>query len=180
MNAEYRFRRLTRAEFGLLAGWLAAPHVARWWQHEFSPEAIERDFGAAVDGREPGADLVVLRDGTPIGLLQRSRLADYPDELAEYRSVVDVPAAAVQLDYLIGDPALTGRGIGTEMLVAAVADTWRAHPDAPAVVVAVVAANTASWRALERAGLRRVGAGELAAENPVDDPLHYVYRIDRP
>ena len=179
MGAEYRFRRLTRAEFPVLAGWLAAPHVARWWNHEHSPEAVERDFGAAVDGAEPSEDLLVLRDGEPIGLMQRSRLADYPDELASYAALADFPAEAVQIDYLIGDVALTGRGIGTEMLRAAVADVWRAYPEAPAVVVAVVAANRASWRALERAGLRRVAHGDLPPDNPIDDPLHFLYRVDR-
>lgn len=180
MSAEYRFRRLTRAEFPLLAGWLAAPHVARWWNHEYSPEAVERDFGAAVDGAEPSEDLLVLRDGEPIGLLQRSRLGDYPDELASYAALVDVPAEAVQIDYLIGDVGLTGRGIGTEMIRCAVADVWAVYPQAPAVVVAVVAANRASWRALERAGLRRVAEGDLPPDNPIDPPRHYFYRIDRP
>jgi aminoglycoside 6'-N-acetyltransferase len=50
----------------------------------------------------------------------------------------------------------------------------------PAVLVAVVAANTASWRALEKAGLRRVASGPMEPDNPVDDPLHHVYRVDRP
>jgi aminoglycoside 6'-N-acetyltransferase len=44
----------------------------------------------------------------------------------------------------------------------------------------VVAANTASWRALEKAGFRRVASGDLPPDNPVDDPLHHVLRIDRP
>lgn len=50
---------------------------------------------------------------------------------------------------------------------------------APAVLVAVVAANTASWWALEKAGLQRIAAGAMSPDNPVDDPLHYIYRIDR-
>jgi len=48
------------------------------------------------------------------------------------------------------------------------------------VLVAVVAANTASWRALEKAGLRRIATGEMSPDNPIDDPLHVIYRIDRP
>jgi len=49
---EFSFRRLTRADFPLLAGWLAEPHVARWWNHDVDPEALERDFGASADGAE--------------------------------------------------------------------------------------------------------------------------------
>ncbi|GAA1607828.1 hypothetical protein GCM10009789_72810 [Kribbella sancticallisti] len=44
----YTFQRLTRADFPLLAGWLANPHVARWWNHETTPEALERDFGSSA------------------------------------------------------------------------------------------------------------------------------------
>ena len=48
------------------------------------------------------------------------------------------------------------------------------------LLVAVVAGNVASWRALEKAGLERVAEGDLTPDNPVDPPLHYVYRADRP
>jgi hypothetical protein len=48
------------------------------------------------------------------------------------------------------------------------------------VIVAVHADNAASWRALEKAGLTRVGSGEIAPDNPIDDRRHHVYRIDRP
>jgi len=48
------------------------------------------------------------------------------------------------------------RGIGTETISAAVDDSWLSFPDIPALVVAVVVANTRS------------------------DPAHYVYRVDRP
>jgi aminoglycoside 6'-N-acetyltransferase len=58
--------------------------------------------------------------------------------------------------------------------------TWDDHPDAGCIIVPVVAANRASWRALEKAGLRRVATGELTPDNPVDDRLHHVYRVDRP
>ena len=69
----------------------------------------------------------MLLDGRPVGLLQRSVIADYPEELAEFATLVDVPEGAVELDYLIADPALRGRGLGARMIAAAVADTWSAH-----------------------------------------------------
>ena len=154
--------------------------MARWWHHEWSEEALERDFGGSVDGTEPGEDLVVALDGRPVGLVQRSVIADYPDDLAGFEALTEVPGGAVELDYLIGEPDLRGRGLGSRMIAEVVAATWRDRPEAPAVLVAVVAANRASWRALEKAGLRRVAEGEMAPDNPVDDPWHHVYRIDRP
>ncbi|GAA4071009.1 MULTISPECIES: GNAT family N-acetyltransferase [Actinomadura] len=174
------WRRLAETDFPLLRRWLERPHVARWWNHETSPEAVRRDFGPAARGEEPSEDVLALLDGRPFGLVQRCRLADYPDYLADLAAIVDVPDGAFSIDYLIGEPGLTGRGLGTRMLTAFVRRTWDDHPDATSVVVPVVAANRASWRALEKAGLHRVGEGDLEPDNPVDDPAHYVYRIDRP
>jgi aminoglycoside 6'-N-acetyltransferase len=174
------WRPLTADDLPVLAEWLQEPQVARWWNHEHTIEAVERDFGASVRGEEPGEDLVVSLDGRPIGLLQRSVIRDYPEDLAEFEAAIDVPTGAVELDYLIADGALRGRGLGSRMIATAVQNTWRDHPTAPAVLVSVVAANIASWRALEKAGLSRIGEAEMTPDNPVDDPLHYIYRVDRP
>mgnify|MGYP001492128745 CR=1 FL=1 len=174
------WRRLGEPDLPLLRRWLQRPHVARWWNHETSPEAVERDFGPAVRGEEPAEDWLALLDGRPFGLVQRCFLADYPEYVAELAPVADVPRGAVTLDYLIGDPELTGRGLGPRMLASFLRRTWEDLPGASAVIVPVVAANRASWRALEKAGLRRVAEGELTPDNPIDGRAHYVYRIDRP
>lgn len=180
VDGELDWRPLVRDDLPLLARWLAEPGVARWWNHETSPEAVERDFGPSVRGEEPGEDLVLLLAGRPVGLLQRSRIRDYPEDLTELVELVDVPEDAYGLDYLVGEPALRGRGLGSRFLARAVERTWQDHPGAGCVLVPVSAANTASWRALEKAGLRRVATGELTPDNPVDDRLHHVYRVDRP
>jgi aminoglycoside 6'-N-acetyltransferase len=177
---ELTWRPLAAADLPMLAGWLAEPGVARWWHHETSLAAVEADFGPSVRGEEPGEDLVVLADDRPIGLLQRARIADHPDDLEELSALVTVPPGAVEIDYLIAHPDDRGRGLGTRLVRQAVARTWTDHPDASAVLVAVVAANVASWRALEKAGLRRIAEGDMPPDNPVDEPLHYVYRADRP
>lgn len=174
------WRPLATDDLPLLCHWLKQPQVARWWNHDATRAGVDRDFGPSVRGEEPGEDLVVLLDGRPVGLLQRSVIADYPEDLVELGALVEVPAGAVELDYLIADPALRGRGLGTRMIARAVEDTWQACPTAPAVLVAVVAANTASWRALEKAGLLRIAEGAMSPDNPVDHPLHYVYRVDQP
>ncbi|MCT9089879.1 acetyltransferase [Streptomyces sp. ASQP_92] len=174
------WRRVTEEDFGLLRSWLREPHVARWWCHETSAEAVARDFGPAARGEEPSEDLLVLLDGVPVGLVQRCRFADYPEYLAELAGQVDVPEGAVSIDYLLGDPARVGQGLGPRVIRAIVRATWTDHPDASAVVVPVHADNRASWRALEKVGLLRVGSAELAPDNPADSRAHYVYRITRP
>ena len=174
------FRRVTRADFPLLASWLAEPHVSRWWNHEFTPEAVERDFGASVDGDEPNEDHVALLDSRPIGLVQYSRYVDYPEYLEELAPLVDVPEHAVTIDYLIGDPTLTGRGVGTAMIATFTERIWRTNAQASCIIVPVCSANEASWRALLHAGFRIVARGELEPDNSIDDPSHEILRLDRP
>lgn len=174
------FRRLRRDDFGLLARWLAEPAVARWWNHEVTPGAIERDFGPSVDGRDPTEMFLALSEGRPFGLIQRYRIAAEPEYAAELARVCDVPPGALSVDYFIGEPDMRGRGLGAGLIAALVARSWAAYPDAAAVVVPVVAGNAASWRALERAGFTRIAEGELEPDNPVDPPDHFIYAIRRP
>jgi aminoglycoside 6'-N-acetyltransferase len=171
------WRRLAAEDFPLLGKWLANEHVARWWNHETSPEAVERDFGASARGDEPSEDWLALVDGHPVGLVQRSRLVDYPEYLAEFTALVTVPDNAMTIDYLIGDPSQVGHGLGPQMIRSMVDLTWREYGDVTTVLVAVTASNRASWRALEKAGATRIGMGDMTPDNPIDDSLHYVYRF---
>jgi aminoglycoside 6'-N-acetyltransferase len=174
------WRRVGEGDFPLLRGWLEQPHVARWWHHETSPEAVARDFGPAARGEEPSEDWLALLDGRPVGLVQQCFIADYPEYRDELADVTEVPEGALTLDYLIGDPKLTGRGLGPEILRSALARIWADHAEARCVVIPVHAANRRSWRALEKTGLRRVAEGELTPDNPADDRHHYIYRAERP
>jgi aminoglycoside 6'-N-acetyltransferase len=142
--------------------------VARWWDHQTSPEALDRDFGPSVDGRDPTEMLIASVDGRPFGFIQRYALADEPAYVAELGRLCEVPPGAVSVDYFIGEPDMRGRGLGAAMIAQLVGDAE--------AIVPVVAGNVASWRALERAGFTRVAEGELEPDNPIDPPLHYVYR----
>jgi aminoglycoside 6'-N-acetyltransferase len=174
------FERLTRDDFGLLSRWLAEPHVARWWNHNPSAEAVEGDFGGTVDGREPARDHLVLHDGAPIGLIQYCRFHDYPEYVAEMALPYPVDEGTGSIDYLIGDPARIGRGLGAELIGQFVEHIWASEPSTTHIVVPVNSANTASWRALLKAGFRLVARGEFQPDNPTDDRMHEILRIDRP
>jgi aminoglycoside 6'-N-acetyltransferase len=86
----------------------------------------------------------------------------------------------VSIDYLIGEPEYRGHGLGAAMVAAFVAESWASYPEASAVVVAMHQHNPASWRAVERAGFRRIAEGELTPDNPVDNRDHYLYQLERP
>ncbi len=173
-------RQLARGDLPLLAAWLRQAHVARWWDHATTPEAVEADFGPGIDGTEPVEQLVACLPGRPFGFVQRYGLGAYPEYRAELAQWIAVPADAFAIDYFVGEPGLLRRGLGTAMVRAAVAALWQEAPRASSVVVAVNAANLASWRTLERAGFRLAGRARLAPDNPIDGRDHVVYRIDRP
>ena len=175
----FSFRRTSRADFPLLEAWLTDPVVHRWWHHETSPEALERDFGPVIDGEEPAEDFIALVDGEPIGLIQRCRWDDYPEEAAALSEILEIPPAAMTIDYLIGVPDMRGRGVGTALIAAFVEKLWLDAPATSAILVPVAAGNLPSWKALERAGFDCVSLGELEPDNPIDPPLHYVFRLDR-
>ncbi len=70
------WRSMVATDLPLLARWLRNPQVARWWnreQHGWSR-------------------------GQLVGLVQRSMISDYPQDLAESSALVDVPDGAVELD----------------------------------------------------------------------------------
>ncbi len=174
------FEPLQRSHFALIERWLAEPLVARWWNQESSPAAIERDFGPTLD-REDATDVfVAAAAGQPFGLIQRYPIHAYAEYADELSTVCTVPAGALSVDYLIGDPDMRGRGLGAALIATFVAQSWPLYPNADDVVVPVSACNRASWRALERAGFRRIAEGDLQPDNPRDPLKHYVYRFQRP
>jgi aminoglycoside 6'-N-acetyltransferase len=177
---EITFRPLRRADFARLTGWLREPLVARWWNHQTTPDAVERDFGASVDGTDPTELFLASIDGAPFGLIQRYRLSGEPEFLAELQAVCDVDATSLSIDYFVGEPAMRGRGLAPAMIAALVALSWDRYPDAPAIVVPVIVGNQASWRSLERAGFHRIAEGKMTPDNPIDPPDHVIYRIERP
>lgn len=160
----------------MLANWLAEPHVRRWWQHD--PAAVESDFGPAIDGSDPTRYFVVLEGTRPVGLIQSYRIGDHPEWMSALR-VVKADPDTVGIDYLIGEVDSIGRGLGTAMIRRFVDQVWRDYPFALAVVVAVQQDNPRSWRALEKAGFRRMWSGELESDDPSDSGPNHLYELKR-
>ena len=176
---EVELRPLRRADLPLLCRWLAEPLVARWWHHDSSPEAVERDFGPSLDGDDVTALYLGVHDGQPFGLVQVYPIEAYPEYVAELAPVCPVPPGSLSIDYLVGEPSARGRGLGAGLIAAAVARGFADHPAARDVLVPVSLANEASWRALRRAGATWYAEGELEPDNPVDPPDHVVHRFTR-
>jgi aminoglycoside 6'-N-acetyltransferase len=146
------FRLLTRADFADVVAWQRQPHVARWWQSEaVDVAAAEAHYGPALDGTDPTRMWVVDLNGRSVGLLQDYAIADHPDW-----ALLTARPDAVGFDYLIGDSAWVGRGVGTRMLWQFLRDVVRPHyPQAAEYFAAPDHRNVASLRALEKLGFSR-------------------------
>ena len=167
-----RFRPMTEDDLPAIAAWLALPHVARWWTPDTTAEAELAEYRQLItDGADPATImLMVLLDGVPVGWCQWYRWADYPAEAAE----MGARDGEAGIDYAIGDPECIGRGLGTELIAALVAEVRGQHPGA-GILADPDAANTASRRVLEKNGFELVSVRPVATE-PGDTPMA-IYRL---
>lgn len=152
------FTPLEMDDLPLLHDWLNEPGVVRWWEGEdVSWDAVVRDYGPA--STEPVEHWIVRLGDRPVGWIQCYAAADFETE-EETRQwfAHGVRPDAASIDYLVGDPDLRGRGIGSAMIRAFVEQiVFGRHPAWSQVAVSPLAANVASCRALEKAGFTFVG-----------------------
>jgi RimJ/RimL family protein N-acetyltransferase len=165
------FRPMTRADYPLLLEWHQRAHVEQWWTERTTMEEIEEHYGPTIDGTEPTDHYVALLDGEPLGMVQTYLLADYPD----YAALTGEGEGAAGVDLFIGDEAMTGRGLGTEMLERFVDEIVFARPETTAATADPDVRNTASMRAFEKAGFRSV----REFVDPSDGELHVLVKRDR-
>jgi aminoglycoside 6'-N-acetyltransferase len=155
---DVRFRRLQDADLPLLHAWLNEPGVVRWWEgDDVTWEGVQRDYGSAsTDPTEHWIGRIAER---PVGWIQCYATADYEDEeeVRQWRAL-GLDASVGGIDYLVGDPGERGRGLGTAMIRCFLRDVvFPGHRDWSQVAASPMAANVASWRALQKAGFELVG-----------------------
>ena len=136
-------RPMTADDLPKVEEWLRLSHVARWWTQDSTPEQEVVTYRQRVAGTSvrPTALLLVTSAGAAIGWCQWYRWADFPD------AAVGAESSDVGIDFAIGDPSWTGRGIGT-LPVAVLVDEARRHCPGAGAVVVVDAADMASRRML--------------------------------
>src|SRR5438270_6110801 len=155
-SVDVTFRRLVDDDLPMLHRWLNEPGVARWWEDDdVSWEGVVRDYGSGC------ADFpehwVATVDGRDVGWIQCYPGAEEPEETEPWFAL-GVDRTVAGIDYLIGDPADRGRGLGPAIIRAFVADVvFGRHREWTQAAATPLVANIASWRALEKAGFRFVG-----------------------
>lgn len=172
MCAHVSFRPLERCDFRMLQGWLAAPHVAAWWNERADLASIEAKYGPGIDGLEPTHVFVILTQGEPIGWIQWYSWADYP---AHARQLGAEPDSA-GIDLAIGRLDRTGEGLGPLAIRTFLNDVVFSDASVRAAVADPEEANVRSLRAFEKAGFQVTNTVQLAGEAC----RRMVVRIERP
>ena len=177
----WTFRRLTDDDLALLHEWLNEPGVVRFWEGDDvswpgviaqygSPEirsTLATDF-PDFDYDEEEADFdwehvevyLGLLDDEPAGWIQCVAIEPYADH-DEVKAWIELgyELEGATIDYLIGDPAARGKGLGSAMIDRFTDEiVFGQHPEWNQVGVSPVRANVASCRALAKAGYELVGS----------------------
>lgn len=143
------FRRLVDADLVDLVRWMAAEHAQPWfWDEPRSVDGARKIYAGRLAGTSPTRMWVALLDERPMGYLQ-----DYPVTAYDDYAVRVQDPQAIAFDYLIGEPDLVDRGIGTQMITTFCREVLcRQHPDAPRFVASPDVRNKRSIRVLEKCG----------------------------
>ncbi len=144
------------ADYGLLVGWRAQPHVHEWWEPDNpAPDlATVRDhYGPLTRAEDPTTSCIIELDGTPIGYLQFYRWLGWPEEAEALEVGADQDTFGV--DIFIGEPDLISHGIGTRS-VSLICEYLERDHGATAVALTTESTNLRAQRAYEKAGFRKV------------------------
>ena len=154
------FRELGRSDFPLLQKWLAAPHVAVWWNERFDLASLEAKYGPAIDRNEPIHVYLIQGGGVPIGWIQWYRWRDFP----EHASQVGADPTSAGIDLAIGEVEMTGRGLGPAVIREFATNYIFTNGDVCAIVADPSTRNTRSVSAFGKAGFDIVDTVQLVDE----------------
>jgi aminoglycoside 6'-N-acetyltransferase len=126
----------------LLDTWLCRPHVARWWGEP------ERAL-AAVLQRPRGGEALIMLDARAVGFVCWQTLSKEERSSADLEAM---PDGLVDVDILIGEPDVVGRGVGPAAL-RLVLSTLKAS-GVPVVALAAAMTNQRALSAYVKVGFR--------------------------
>jgi aminoglycoside 6'-N-acetyltransferase len=171
-TAPILLRPMTAADLPLMCRWLGEAHVHRWWHDSAEPAAVSAEYLPCIEGVEPSHPLIAELPTGPVAFLQWYRWADYPD----YGAQLDARPDEAGFDYLIGEQAYCGHGLGTRLIAALIRRIREQDPTVGGFLVDPEETNTASRRVLEKNGLQLVGVKQLVDPNGPPTGPSAIYR----
>jgi aminoglycoside 6'-N-acetyltransferase len=151
--------------------WLAAPHVAVWWNEPFDLASLEARYGPRIDGREPVQVYLIQFERVPIGWIQWYRWRDFPAHAIQ----LGADDRSAGMDLAIGEVDMTCRGLGPAVIREFGMTYIFPDSDLGAIVADPAVSNLPSVSAFRKAGFRVAGTVQL-----VDEAFErFVVRLDR-
>ncbi len=157
----FAFRPMGRHDFPAMQRWLAAPHVAVWWNEANDPASLEARYGPRIDGREPVFVYVVEFPGVAIGWIQWYRWRDF----AAHGDRLGAGDKSAGIDLAIGELEMTGRGFGPEIIREFGTRYIFVNSDVDSIVADPAVSNLHSVSAFRKAGFISAGTVQLARED---------------
>jgi len=148
---EIGFVPVTPEHYGLLEGWLHAPHMRAWWGEPEEELGFIRDM---VEGRDTTQPYLIVVGGEPVGYIQAWFIGHHQNEtwIKDNPWLAELPAETVGVDLSIGEASLLSKGIGSAALAAFVR---RLHDEGHrTIIIDPDPANKRAVRAYEKAGFR--------------------------
>ncbi|OQA13913.1 MAG: Aminoglycoside N(6')-acetyltransferase type 1 [Firmicutes bacterium ADurb.Bin356] len=142
-------RLLCDNDISLVEAWLNKEHVKRWYEIPHLNITID-DWMSEIKQR--GGEyrwlthLIAVLQGRPIGLCQYYKCVDSDEDFGTL-----LLTGSYGIDYLIGEEAYLGKGLGKEM-IALLVDKIFSFPDARRVTANIDKNNKASEKALLSCG----------------------------
>jgi aminoglycoside 6'-N-acetyltransferase len=169
---DIRFRPLAFTDLPMLTGWLAEPHVRRFYQKQpITLAEVAEEYGPTIRGEEPSLSHIALSEGRPFGYIQCYANMAYPD----YAATIGVDHG-ISVDLYLGDPAFVGGGYGRAMLAAYLRDVaFPAHPDETLAYIAHEPDNLAALACSQAVGFKPL---RFVWEDGVKDQLLALRRED--
>ncbi len=130
-----------RNDRATIAAWLAADHVSRWWGD--ATMRLQQFDETPADNHA-----MIVNDDQPVGYI-RWEIVD--TEALQAVGLHQIPAQSIDVDLFIGDPGMTGRGIGPQA-VRLLLDHLRDTTDAPLVGFCTSVDNVPAQNAFGKAG----------------------------
>lgn len=151
-----KLRLLNDNDIPLVERWLNEKHVKRWYEIPHLGVTID-DWMTEIKERNGQykwlTHLIVMWQGHPIGLCQYYKCVDSSDEDFGTLSLTD----SYGIDYLIGEEAYIGKGLGKRMITVLV-DKIFSFQDAQIVTADIDKDNKASEKALLSCGFTLLDA----------------------
>ncbi len=146
------FQPLTASDLPVLHAWLQRPHVAEWWGHPHTLQAVEAEYLPVVRGQSTTRAYTAWLNGQAVGFIQSYVVLGSGDGWWEQ----ETDPGARGIDQFLCNANQLNQGLGTAM-VACFCNTLLADPAVTQVQADPSPGNLRAVRCYQRAGFQPVG-----------------------